>query len=54
MFKAHRLVYHSTLGWRVLTKKKSPPSESGQLTDPGRVCTGAWILYQERDVTGRG
>ena len=22
VFKAHRLVYHSTLGWRVLKKKK--------------------------------
>jgi len=22
MFKAHRLVYHSTLGWRVIKKKK--------------------------------
>ena len=22
VFKAHRLVYHSTLGWRVIKKKK--------------------------------
>ena len=22
VFKAHRLVYHSTLGWRVITKQK--------------------------------
>jgi len=23
VFKAHRLVYHSTLGWRVIKKKKN-------------------------------
>ena len=23
VFKAHRLVYHSTLGWRAITKKRS-------------------------------
>jgi len=23
VFKAHRLVYHSTLGWRVIKKKKT-------------------------------
>ena len=26
VFKAHRLLYHSTLGLRVIKKKKSPPS----------------------------
>jgi len=35
VFKAHRLVYHSTLGWRVIKKKKEEgwhcplPSEAG-------------------------
>jgi len=24
VFKAHRRVYHSTLGWRVIKKKKAP------------------------------
>jgi len=24
--KAHRLVYHSTLGWRVMKKKRNPQS----------------------------
>jgi len=28
VFKAHRLVYHSTLGWRVI-KKKTPTSAFG-------------------------
>ena len=26
VLKAHRLVYHSTLGWRVMTTKKKSPS----------------------------
>jgi len=25
LFKAHRLVYHSTLGWRVIKKKRKKP-----------------------------
>ena len=29
VFKAHRLVYHSTLGWRVIKKKKKPSESIG-------------------------
>jgi len=28
IFKAHRLVYHSTLGLRVIKKKKKPESQA--------------------------
>ena len=31
VFKARRLVYHSTLGWRVIKKKKRVPRQSGLL-----------------------
>ena len=31
MFKAHRLVYHSTLGWRVIKKKKKSAHPSFRL-----------------------
>ena len=38
VFKAHRLVYHSTLGWRVIKKKTAPaharqPSALDQIDD---------------------
>ena len=42
MFKAHRLVYHSTLGWRVI-KKKEPPMQRRR----GRAVTGG---VQWRDL----
>ena len=28
VYEAHRLLYHSTLGWRVITKKKNRPFET--------------------------
>ena len=37
MFKAHRLVYHSTLGSRVIKKKKELTLEAGLLAASVRV-----------------
>jgi hypothetical protein len=34
-FKAHRLLYRSTLGLRVIKKKKKVPSEGGQIPSAG-------------------
>ena len=30
VFKAHRLVYHSTLGWRVMIKRREGPARSAK------------------------
>ena len=38
--KAHRLLYHSTLGSRVIKKKKSPPVEEGHAHVTGAA---SWI-----------
>jgi len=34
VFKAHRLVYHSTLGWRVINKKKKGGRGAGCFLAP--------------------
>ena len=36
VFKAHRLVYHSTLGWRVIKKKKMRACPRGRLRGKGQ------------------
>ena len=40
VFKAHRLLYHSTLGWRVIKKKKKAPSpiHSSAVASKEHVC----------------
>ena len=38
MFKAHRLVYHSTLSSRVIKKKKSPPDLGTHADSVGGEC----------------
>jgi len=37
VFKAHRLVYHSTLGWIVIKKKKKKPVISEPGAAPGEA-----------------
>ena len=39
-FKAHRLVYHSTLGWRVIKNKKKWRGGVEMLAECGCVCAG--------------
>ena len=39
MFKAHRWSYHSTLGLRVIKKKKVRPGLSWSWKVPGRQCS---------------
>ena len=59
VFKAHRLVYHSSLGLRVIKKKKkssSPPCVAGLLAVRGRSvpveCRGGGIiLYYSQAYT---
>ena len=46
MFKAHRLVYHSTLGWRVIKKRKRIRYRPG--ADPGGLSQVWW-----REITRR-
>ena len=41
VFKAHRLVYHSTLGWRVIKKKKRVGGVGGAI---GSVVTHQFLL----------
>ena len=49
VFKAHRPVYHSTLGWRVIKKKKGErwdETSKGEMISPPRLITSF-----ERPVT---
>ena len=51
-FKAHRLVYHSTLGWRVIKKKNTPHlvNRDRQLTSRGNILSGSRRLYQDTNI----
>ena len=63
MFKANRLVYHSTLGWRVIKKKKDRASQSKSRPSLSSACgpakkptshlrqSSAW--YAEREPPSR-
>ena len=50
VFKAHRLVYHSTLGLRVIKKKKKIGRLPADIATgsgfgvQGKVCVGCWML----------
>ena len=49
VFKAHKLVYHSTLGLRVIKKKKGTPDNTSP-QDPAGCwflwpCGGPWIRF---------
>ena len=37
VFQAHRLLYHSTLGWRVIKKKKKQMNNKAELETQGKV-----------------
>jgi len=40
VFKAHRRLYHSTLGWRVIKKKKNQKKKSDLCVDFGAKSRG--------------
>ena len=44
-FKAHRLVYHSTLGWRVIKKKTAATIAFAGTVDPKDVGTNIISRY---------
>ena len=48
VFKAHRLVYHSTLGWRVIKKEKIDHAQELWL------CARAWVWSLGLRVWGLG
>ena len=45
MFKAYRLVRHSTLGWRVMKKKKGLKADPGLLTKSTSVLVNGKIEH---------
>ena len=46
VFKAHRLVYHSTLGWRVIKKKKKVEVLRDGREPPGQTFSlGARLVH---------
>ena len=44
MFKAHRHLYHSTLGSRVIKKMKKKVGGTTRITAPGRGCEACLVL----------
>jgi len=52
VFKAHRLVYHSTLGLRVIKKKKKEPAKTSIFQkQPKQLHT---IIHQDSEVHLQG
>jgi len=53
VFKAHRLVYHSTLGWRVIKKKRGCGVRTRVRRPPNRACTrvGPTLTHRHAGVT---
>ena len=47
VFKAHRLVHHSILGWRVIQKKKRTPSRKAA-PPVGRGGGGSCVMVEQR------
>jgi len=57
VFKARRLLYHSTLGWRVIKKKKKkgpPASPAGPLASCFRVESSQGYLAHKKTPTPLG
>ena len=53
VFKAHRLVYHSTLGWRVINEKKKIPARSESASGAGAGCVSEGVVLPYRKVDVR-
>ena len=57
VFKAHRLVYHSTLGLRVIKKKKTSHCNPQDLVirwEPQKLITGAANVISSTSIKGQG